>query len=112
MRRKKFFRVPIFDQSGDANAEPAHVEIVDRTNAGLFGANAVPKTFDAFPDASDRTETGDDNASLAHAITVFACASTYCFIQRKVLLATLPIKKSPMIRSMIGASTGMRKLSS
>src|SRR5207302_8967054 len=112
MRRKKLFRVPVVNLSDHANAESARFEIVDPTNAGFLGANPVPKTFNAFADTSDRTETGNDNASPFHAVTFFARASTYCFIQHKVLLATLPIKKSPMIGLKIGASAGMRKLSS
>src|ERR1051326_347490 len=55
VRRKKFLRIPILDLSRDANAELAHVEILDLTNASFLGANAIPKTFDAFADASDRT---------------------------------------------------------
>src|SRR4029077_1332851 len=102
----------IFDLSGDAHAEPAHVEAFNGTDSGLFGADPFPETFHTFADASDGAEPGDDNASPIHAVTVFCCASTYAFIQRKVLLATLPIKKSPMIGFMIGARAGMRKLSS
>src|SRR5207302_2693396 len=57
MRRKKLFRVPVVNLSDHANAESARFEIVDPTNAGFLGANPVPKTFNAFADTSDRTET-------------------------------------------------------
>src|SRR4051812_20286518 len=107
MRRKKFLRIPIVDLPRDAHAELAYIQILDCADAGFLGANPVPETLDAFADAGDRAQPGNDNASSVHAVTVFARASTYSFIQRKVLLATLPMKKSPMIGSMIGASTGI-----
>src|SRR5215471_241181 len=109
LRCEKFLWVPIAHFTGDANAELRHIETGNGADARLLCANSIPKTFDAFADASDRTEAGNDNASAVHVVTVFARASTYSFIQRKVLLATLPIKKSPIIGSMIGASRGMRK---
>src|ERR1700730_1601104 len=112
VRRNEFFRVPVIDLSCDANTESAHVEAGNWTDAGFLGQNSFPKIFDAFADASNRTETGDDNATATHAVTLLARASTYAFIQRNVLLATLPIKKSPIIGFIIGATAGMRKLSS
>src|SRR5205814_9205940 len=107
--RKKFFRVPIVDLSGNANAEPSHVEVSNRCDASFLGENSVPKTFDTFANAGNWPKSCDDYASSslprslvrrrAHAVTVFARASTYCFIQSNVLLATLPMKKSPIIGS-------------
>src|SRR6266545_5252261 len=93
VRWKKFFGIPIVNLSGNANAEPADVKTGNWTDAGFFGEDSFPKTFNTFADASDRTEAGNDDASSIHAVTGFAGASTYCFIQRKVLLAMLPIKK-------------------
>ena len=58
-------------------------------DAAFLRANAIPKTIDAFADAGDGTDACDDGAPSGHAVTLFARASTYSFIQRKVLLATL-----------------------
>jgi hypothetical protein len=71
VRRKKFFRIPILDLSGNAHTELAHVEILDLRDAGFLSENPFPKTVDPFPDASNRANTGDDNASAAHAFTGF-----------------------------------------
>src|SRR5262249_25908708 len=76
MWRKEFFWVPIVDLSGDANAEGAHVKIRNRSDSGFLGENSVPKAFHAFTHASDWAKAGDDNASSAHAVTVFVRAST------------------------------------
>jgi hypothetical protein len=76
VRRKKFFWIPIANLAGATNAENARIEACDATNAALFRENSVPKTIDADADACDGTDTGDDCASLVHAATLFALAST------------------------------------
>ncbi len=72
---KKFFRIPVADLAGDAHSEPAHIKTGDWPDAGFLGENAFPKTIDAFADASDWTEAGDDNACSIHAVTLFVRAS-------------------------------------
>src|SRR5205085_11342719 len=111
-RREKFLSVPVENFAADSNTESRDIKTLDRADPGFLSADAVPKTFDTFSDASDWPEAGNDYASSIHAVTVLCCASRYPFIQRKVLLAMLPIKKSPIIGSKIGASAGIRKLRS
>ena len=89
-------RVPIVNLAGAPNLERSGVEARNPADPAFLRENAIPETIDAFANASDRTESGDDRAPSAHAATLFALASTYAFIQRKVLLATLRIKKSPI----------------
>src|SRR5205823_3725516 len=89
VRRKEFFRIPIVNLAGATNLEGARIEACDALDAALLGENSVPKILAPMSDASDWTDPGDDCASSAHAVTLFAFASTYAFILRKVLLATL-----------------------
>src|SRR6266480_2223491 len=97
VRRKEFFRIPIVNLARATNLEGARIEACDALNTALLGENSVPKVFAPMSDASDWTDPGDDNASSAHAVTLFAFSSTYDFMQRNVLLAMLCMKKSPII---------------
>src|SRR5712664_2537214 len=101
MRCEKFFRVPFIDLPSNANTERAHIKTGYLSNPSLFGENALPKGVHPLANASDRAKSGNDNASSAHVVTGLARASTYCFIQRKVLLATSWMKKLPIIGSTI-----------
>ena len=69
--REEFLRVPIINLAGDTHAKAADVKIRNRTDPGFLGENAFPKTIDAFADASNGAEAGDDNASSIHIITLF-----------------------------------------
>src|SRR5438552_11789724 len=96
-------RIPIANLARAPNLERLGVEARNPADPAFLRKNAVPETIDAFANASDRTESGDDRAPSAHAVTSFALVSTYAFIQRSVLLAMLLTKKSPMILSASGA---------
>jgi hypothetical protein len=67
----------------------AGIETGDAANTALLGQNSIPKVFATAPDARDAPDPGDDSASSAHAVTLFALVSTYDFMQRNVLLAML-----------------------
>src|SRR5438128_10475881 len=112
VRRKEFFRIPIADLASATDLEGTGIEACDAVDATRLGKNAVPETIDAFANASNRADSGDDRAPLAHAVTLAAIVSTYAFIQRNVLLAMLLMKKSPMILSASGARTFTRNLRS
>ena len=103
-----FFRVPIVNFAGATHMEYTRVETGDAVDATFFRQDSVPEILNAGADACDWTNTGNDRASSPHAVTLFALASTYAFMQRKVLLAILWMKKSPMIGSTIGESAGIR----
>src|SRR5207247_11283727 len=108
LRRKKLLRVPVGNFGGATHLERLRIKSGNTGDPTFLSKNSVPKTIDAAANACDRTDAGDDRASSAHAVALFALASTYAFIQRNVLLAMLRIKKSPMIGSTIGPSAGMR----
>src|SRR4030095_17158778 len=61
LRRKEFLRVPVAHFTRNTNAELRRVETSDGADAGFLGADPVPKTFDAFADASDRPQSGNNN---------------------------------------------------
>src|SRR4029077_17336729 len=86
---EKLFRIPLGNFAGTTDTKNARVEACDTPNAAPFRQNSVPKIIDADADACDRTDTSDDRAPSAHAVTLFACLSTKAFIQSKVLLAML-----------------------
>src|SRR5206468_9943007 len=88
--------------------EYARVETRDAVDATFFRQDSVPEILNSGADACDRANTGNDRASSPHAVTLSALASTYAFMQRKVLLAILWVKKSPTIGSTSDASTGIR----
>ncbi len=89
VRGKKFFRTPIGNFAAAMRVESAGIESRDAIDAALFRADAVPKSVDALTDTSDRADAGDDCAPSTHAATRLSLASTYAFIQRNVLPATL-----------------------
>ena len=67
-------------------------------DAAFLGAESSPKILDALADAGDRTEAGDDDAAAFISMfgshdSVTLCASTCAFMQRKVSLAMLRMKK-------------------
>src|SRR5206468_3057996 len=88
--------------------EYARVETRDAVDATFFRQDSVPEILNSGSNACDRANTGNDRASSPHAVTLSALASTYAFMQRKVLLAILWVKKSPMIGSAIGDKVGIR----
>src|SRR5439155_2870552 len=112
VRREKCLRIPIANLTCTPHAESAGIEACDAVDTALLGENSVPKILASMSDASDRTDSGDNDTSSAHALTLFALASTWDFMQRNVLLAMLGIKKSPIILSAIGASRFTRKAKS
>src|ERR1700736_7068218 len=76
MRREKFFWIPIANFTRAAHMERTDIKAGDPADTALLGENSVPKIFASVPDARDRTNSGDDGASPAHAVTLFALAST------------------------------------
>src|SRR5438876_10243819 len=107
LRRKKLLRVPVGNFSSTRNLKRLRIKSGNASDSALLRQNAVPKTIDAVANACNRTDAGDDRASSAHAVALFALASTYAFIQRNVLLAMLRMKKSPMTRAIIGPTVRM-----
>src|SRR5438045_8015463 len=89
MRRKKCLRVPIANLACTSHAESAGIEACDFVDTALLGENSVPKILAPMSDASDWTDTGDDNTSSTHAVTLFAFVSTFVFYHRNVLLLLL-----------------------
>ena len=69
--------------------ESGGIECGNANDPALFRQDAVPEALDTSADAGDWANAGDDCASPAHAITLFALASTYALIERNVLLAML-----------------------
>src|ERR1700730_11380951 len=76
MRREKFFRIPIANFTRAAHTERTDIQAGDPADAALLGENSIPKILASVPDASDRTNAGDDGASPAHAVTLVGLAST------------------------------------
>src|ERR1700724_2530828 len=76
MRRKKFFRIPIANFTCAAHTERTDIKAGNPADAAFLGENSIPKIFASMPDASDRSDSGGDGASPAHAVTLFALAST------------------------------------
>src|SRR2546429_4748192 len=76
VRWKKLFRIPIANLAGTTHSEHTWIKTCDTVNAALFRQNPVPKRIDARADACNGPDTGDDRASSAHAVTLFALAST------------------------------------
>src|SRR6267143_1198129 len=103
--RKKLLRVPVQNFASASHLERLWVKAGNTADPGLRGENRIPKFFAPMTDAGDGTDSSDDGAPF-HTVILFVCASTYAFIQCKVLLATFRMKKSPTIGSTIGASAG------
>src|SRR5438132_12686739 len=85
--RKKVLGIPIQNFAGATNLERPRIKAGNPADAGFLGKDFFPEIFAATSDASDGTDSGDDRAPPAHAVTLFVRASMYAFIQRKVLLA-------------------------
>src|SRR5213082_1863085 len=87
VRGKKHLWVPITNLAGRAHAEGAGIETCDVIDTAFFRQNCVPKILAPLSDAGDWANSGDDSASMAHAVTLSVFASTYDFMQRSVLFA-------------------------
>ena len=72
VRWKKFFRIPIANLAGAAYIEGASVETRNLSDASFLGENSVPKSINAFADAGDRTNSGNDDTPSTHAVTGLA----------------------------------------
>src|SRR5438105_12588316 len=89
VRQKIFLRIPIANLAGATHMEHVRIEAGDVMDATLFRPDCLPEIVNPSSDAGDRANTGNDRASSPHAITLCALASTYAFMQRNVLFATL-----------------------
>ena len=87
MRQEKFFRIPIANLACASHVKHAGVEACDAINTTFFRQDSIPKIIHAGANACDGTNPGDDRASpgvprrslwrgRAHAVTLFALAST------------------------------------
>src|SRR5437588_10589190 len=76
VRRKKLFRIPIANLAGTTHTENTRIEACNAGDTASFCRDSVPKILDAGADACDGTNTSDDGASLFHAVTSVAAAST------------------------------------
>ena len=112
VRRKIIFRNPIGNFPAALRVEQRWRRKLVICPMPVSRPGFLSKSIDAFANAGDRTEAGNDDASSVHAVTGLALPRRTRFIQRNVLFATWPMKKSPMIGSAIGARAGMRNRSS
>src|SRR5438094_7232597 len=87
VRGEKHFWVPITNLAGRAHTEDAGIETSDIIDTAFFRENCPPKTLAPVADAGDWTNSSDNSASVAHAVTVSVFASTYGFRQRSALFA-------------------------
>src|SRR6266404_2900848 len=76
LRRKKLFWIPILNFASAPHLERARVEGFDAADPAFLSENAIPKTIDAFANAGDGTDTGDNRASSVHVTTLFVLVST------------------------------------
>jgi hypothetical protein len=76
LRRKMLLWSPVADFAGAPHLKRLGIETGDATDAGFFGENSVPKFLASASDASDGTDSSNDRAPSAHAITVLAFDST------------------------------------
>ena len=60
MRRKKFFRVPIGNFATAMGIEHRRIETGDARDSAFLGEDSVPEILDAYADARDRADAGDD----------------------------------------------------
>src|SRR5439155_14410551 len=100
LRRKILLGIPIANFTGTSHPKHAGVKTRDAADPAPFRHDSIPKPIETDADAGNRTDTSDDRASpglprrlvrrslgeggslwrrRAHAVTLLARASTYCF---------------------------------
>src|SRR4029077_10777054 len=63
--------VKVADLAAEAGRESRHVETRDRADAALTAQHGIPRTGDRAPHRRDDPEACDDDAALAHALSVW-----------------------------------------